>query len=449
MQLNSSTIPSILQEIQADAARRDEAYQNFLIYEGKLGEFVQKEVQAKYPRTWKDYTIADYNLLKKVTDKKTKSYKKAPIRKLEKDVETERYAAVLSEGDFDSAMKLVDRYHNQYRYCAVGIVREKDAEGKSFFNFWALQPFEFSVIRDRNENIVCWAIPNGKQGEYAYWTLWTNEGHAKVITKDYKSYAVVENKGNPGNINPFKTMPFVYVPADISGRYPLASTLVNKSIAVNTNLSVYLTSGNMQIGQLVIKHPASQAVGEVVSGLRVAMDLPQLGGDKGETSAEYISPSPDLEGHKNSILLYMMLILDENGITSTKLGNADGESFTSGFDRLIANADIQDIIEDNQSIYAKIENRVYQIIKSIHVADGDITFSSKQLSITYLQPEIMLSDSDKLDNLAKKKALGLWEDWELIKEANPNISEADARLKADKLKASRNGNIENGSVGIP
>lgn len=426
MILTLENIVKVLKEIKADAPRRKAAHDNFMIYEGELSKEVKKRIIKKYPQTHEDYTIADYNIHKKITDKKAKAYKVAPLRKLVTQSETDRLNSLLEDFEFDSAMKLVDRYHNQYQHCALGIIRKR-VEGRSIYSFWALQPFEFCVIRDSDGEIVCWAIPNGRDDNGEYWTLWTDESHMKIYTKDFQSYSIVANPGNEKNINPFKIMPFVYVPMDISGRYPLPSTIPEKAIEVNTNLSIYLTSGNMQIGQLVIKHPTKQQMGEVVTGLRVAMKLPQMGGEQADTTAEYISPSPDLEGHKNSILLYMMLILDEGGITNTKIGDAEGQSFTSGFDRLIANADVQDIIEDNQSIYAKVENKAYRIIRAIHLADGDISFSSPKLMITYQLPTIMLNDSEKLENLRKKKELGLWEEWELLREANPNLSEEEAK----------------------
>lgn len=447
MILTLENIVKVLKDIKADAPRRKAAHENFMIYEGELAKEVKKRIIKKYPQTHEDYNIADYNLHKKIVNKKSKAYKTAPIRSLATQNETDRLNALLTDFDFNDAMKLIDRYHNQYQHCALGVIRKK-VDGKSVYSFWALQPFEFCVIRDSEGEIVCWAIPNGSDANGEYWTLWTNESHMKIYTKDFQSYSIVRNEGNDKNINPFKIMPFVYVPMDISGRYPLPNTLPEKTVEVNTNLSIYLTSGNMQIGQLVIEHPDQQKVGEVVTGLRVAMKLPQLGGEMGATKASYISPNPNLEGHKNSILFYMMLILDENGITNSKIGDVAGESFTSGFDRLIASADVQDIIEDNQSMYAKVENKAYRIIRAIHLADGDISFSSPKLQITYQLPTVMLSDSDKLDNLQKKKDLGLWFKWELIKETNPNLTDEECKAKALELDKEY-GNNENRSNDVP
>jgi hypothetical protein len=184
----------------------------------------------------------------------------------------------------------------------------------------------------------------------------------------------------------------------------------------------------------VLSYPAESKIDYVVNGLMTAMKLPQSTKPNApKTEAKYISPNPNLDGHKDSILTYMHMILDQQGITSNQVVKP-GEKFTSGFDRLIANADVQDIIEDNQDIYTRVENEVYKIIKQMHIVTGDFIFKSNELKIKFARPKILSSDSEKLENLKKKKELGLWFDWELIMEADPNLSEDEAKAKAEELK---------------
>ena len=81
----------------------------------------------------------------------------------------------------------------------------------------------------------------------------------------------------------------------------------------------------------------------------------------------------------------------------------------------------------------------------MNLNDNVFTFKSEKLKVRFARPKILSSDSEKLDNLAKKKALGLFEDYELIMEIDPNLSEDEAKEKAARLKAV-NGNIQNGSM---
>ena len=449
MILDDFLIVSILGEINSpeEKTRRNKELENLMIYEGQLHLFVEKKLKSMYPRTWESYNVADYNIHKKITDKKSKSYIKPPIRSLQKKEEADLYNSILESYNFNDVMKLIDTYKNRHKYCALGIVREResfeDGTYNDKYNFWALAPYEFNVHRDQNGEIYAWSIPTGKDREFDYWTLWSQETHIKIKTKDYKSFSVVAIDGNPENVNPYGIIPFIFIPMDSTGAYPYHSSLPRQTVELNTNLSVYLTSGNMQIGQLVLKHPKNQKIDWIVSGLMTAMRLEQeTNVDMPRTEAEYISPNPNLEGHKESILTYMMMILDEHGMNSNQVTKA-GEKFTSGFDRLIANADVQDIIDDNQDAFTRVENGVYQVIRAMNDRDGNFTFKSDKLSVKFARPKILTSDSEKLDNLKKKKELGLWEEWELIIEADPNLTEEEAKAKSEKLKLSKqesNGN---------
>jgi hypothetical protein len=436
MVLDNNSVLKILDEINSDAerGRRKEEIQNAEIYDGKLNEYVTAKLKAMFPKTWESYNVADYNIHKKITDKKAKSYIRPPIRRLDKESETDLYNQILDEGNFNDAMKLLDIYKNRHKYAALGVIRDRvivNEVAKDHYSFWALAPYEFNVHRDYNGEIYAWSIPTGKSDDYFYWTLWTNESHLKLRTKDYESFEIIPIEGNEGMINPYGVVPFIYVPYDMAGAYPVTSSLPRQAIELNTNLSVYLTSGNMQIGQLVLKYPKSDKIEWITHGLMTAINLPQSEKpDRPSTEASYISPNPNLEGHKDSILTYMMMILDEHGMNANGALKG-GERFSSGFERLLSSADVQDIIDSNQDVFVRAENSVYNIIKMMNLRDGAYTFVSEKLKVKFARPKILTSDSEKLENLKKKKELGLWEDWELLLEADPNLTEEEAKKIVD------------------
>lgn len=448
MILDTFAILKVLKSIGSDEEnkRRASEIYNQEIFEGALCERVQEKLKEMFPKTWQAYNVADYNLEKKIVEKKSKSYVRPPVRKLNKADETDKYNEILGKFSFNDAMKLMDRLKNQHLYCALGIIRNRviteAGEPIDDFTFWALAPHEFCVYRDENDEIAAWAIPTGKDDKYSYWTLWSKESHLKLKTKDYKSFEIVPIPGNDLMVNPYGVIPFIYVPMDMTGKYPRTSSLPRQTVEVNTNLSIYLSSGNMQIGQLVLKYAEDKPISHIVSGLMTAIKLPQPKSPTApKTEASYISPTPNLEGHKDSILTFMQLILDEHGINSNSVIR-QGENFTSGFDRLLASADVQDIIEDNQDMYTRVENAAYKIIKAMHDRDKSFIFTSDELKVTFSRPKILISDSEKLENLRKKKDLGLWEEWELVVDADPNLTEQEAKDKVERLRKGRNDNQE-------
>ena len=443
MVLDSFKILSILQEIDSkhERSRRLDELRNAEVFDGYLHEYVQDKLKKLYPNTWDCYNVADYNIHRKITEKKSKSYVKPPVRILDQEAETELYNKILEDFNFNDAMKLMDLYKNRHSYCAVGVIKEDQDK----YSFWTLAPYDFNVHRDANGDVYAWSFPHGADEQGETWSIWTKDSYLKLKTKDFKSFAIIPINDNPEMINPYGVLPFVYVPMDMSGNYPHTVSLPRQTIELNTNLSIYLTSGNMQIGQLVLKYPKNQKIEWVVSGLMTAMKLEQETKEGApKTEADYISPNPNLEGHKDSIMTFMAMILDEHGMNSGALIKG-GEKFSSGFERLLSMADVSDIVENNQDTYTRVENAIYNIIKQMNLNDNVFTFKSEKLKVRFARPKILSSDSEKLDNLAKKKALGLFEDYELIMEIDPNLSEDEAKEKAARLKAV-NGNIQNGSV---
>jgi hypothetical protein len=445
--LPSYDIPKILKDLNSDAEkkRRSDEYYNAHIREGGLHEAVKCKMKELFPETGSLYNIEEYNIHEKIANKKSKAYVRPPVRKLDKDTETAALNKIYDDFNFNDCMKLMDLYKNSHRYCGVGVIRNRsfltDGSKVDKYDFWALAPHEFVVHRDNTGMIYAWSIPLGKQGDADVWVIWSASSHIKIRTENYESFEIIPIDGNDGNINPYGVIPFVMVPLDASGKYPIPSSLPRQTVNLNASLSVYATAADMQIGQMVIKHPKEAAINSVSHGLFRAIKLPQGKENQGQagTDVDYINPESDLSGMKDAIISRMMLVFDQNGINGTS-AIKPGESFPSGFDRLLANADVQDIIEDNQDLYVRVENEVYKIIKAMNDRDNSYLFNSEKLSITFAKPKILSSDSEKLDNLAKKKALGLWEDYELLMEADPNLTEEQAKEKALRLKENQSTN---------
>ena len=233
-------------------------------------------------------------------------------------------------------------------------------------------------------------------------------------------------------------LPFVYLPIDFSADYPIASPLANQTIQLNSELSTYYTSGSLQIGTLVLKYPSEQPIEVVTQGLFTGMKLPQSGNpDAPQTDANYIAPSPNMSGHKEAILTHVSAIMDEQGINSNQLINPN-ESFTSGFDRLLSSADVQDIIEDNQGFYKKVEEKIYFIVKNIYKNFiGKDIFKSKSISIVYKKPKVLVSETEKLANISSMENLGILLPWEKFMLIDPNLSEQEAKEKYEQIMAIR------------
>jgi hypothetical protein len=155
------------------------------------------------------------------------------------------------------------------------------------------------------------------------------------------------------------------------------------------------------------------------------------------TEADFISPSPDLTGHKDAVMTYASAILDEHGLSSSVVTGTN-QTFTSALDRIIANSDIQDLIEDNQEMYSEVEKAAYKIIGAqLRSINSNIELPPDELVVVYPKPKVLVSDSEILDNMKKMKELGIFQDWELLQVFDPNLDQDEAQEKIAEIKAGK------------
>lgn len=467
-QLTVDYVKGIVLEIEGvqNQTRKRDCYKSYEISGGLLSKYVKERIMEMFPLTGSFYSIADYSLTKKITEKKAKSYKDSPIRKLSgPDADTTEYQAMVKDSGLNTQLKEIDKLFNEHKYCALAVfpyleMSEVRAKRKVSYRFIPLAPYEYDLVKNQHGDteVVVLSYPSlnitkgigeneqiaesgsADEGEIRAYVFWTNSEHRLFKVRGSGEKLTVWEEiieGNPNGVNPYGVIPVIDMPWSYDPNYPLPSPLPRQTVEINALLSIYLQSASMQVGQLVLKYPQGQELETVTQGVFTGIKLPQSKNpDDSETSADYINPSPDLAGHKESILTYMSMVLDEQGINSNQVVNPS-EKFTSGLDRLLSSADVQNIIEDNQEKFLVLEDEIFKIVKQCNDVLGGHKYNSEEMSVIYLKPKMMISDSEELDNLKKKKDLGIFEDWELLQDYNPNLSEEDAKKKIKDLKATR------------
>lgn len=461
--LTNEDVIKLLSEIELNEnqTRKRYTYDSYQIYEGNLRYYVQEKMKLMYPLTWSMFQVSDYSAIKKIVDKKSRSYKENPIRKLETPEESKLYQELAKKFRLNKAMKKFDQYYNQHKYCLMAVFFERNiVQGKTeeAWKFIPLAPYEFDVVLDEMGELetvilsypdtqvvsgpstdgidtkIAGAVQDAHRDSKTY-AIWTKDQHlvyegVKLSDGSQRFSRIIAEK-NPMGINPYGILPFVYVPEEYSQDYPVNSPLASQTVELNAEMSTYYTSGSLQIGTLVLKYPSSQAIEAVANGLFTGMKLPQSENpDAPETTAEFISPSPNMSGHREAIITHMQAILDEQGINSNQIIQPN-EKFASGFDRLLASADVQEIISDNQqNVYQSVEMKIYKIVSAIYriFLKKDL-FTSDEINVIYAKPKIMISDTEKLGNIEKMDQLGLISPWEKFMLMDPNLSEEEAKVK--------------------
>jgi hypothetical protein len=464
--LDENYVRSIIYDIETsqNRERRRREIRSNEIYSGKLRDHVEDRLKQIYPNTYNSFSFADLNLTKKIVDKAAKAYKQNPIRELDTDQQSESYSSLMQEIDDCHAWQTFDVYYNLHRYAAMWFNYYEDTEGEMKVLLRPLAPFQFSRVVNRFNETEVFIVnfpsndlyettdtdgrkaiiqDSREDSSCSRYAMWSKDHHVVI-----RAYTTVVNgemtdcrikyEDIPGNnemINALGVIPAAFAQQGDNFALPILNPLPEQTVEFNQQYSVMLTGSSLQtFGHLVLSHPEDQKMpDEIYNSLFTYSRLPQKGADEPATTLDYLNPSPNLDSQLQVLQNYAHQIITEHlgdGSQNIK-GSSD---FTSGLDRLIAMSDITNIIESNQQVYAKVENQLYQIIKSFYEAMNDFRFSSESITVKYPKAKPALSEKELLENIKKKLDMGLIQKYEALLALDPNMSVEAAMDKIEAVK---------------
>jgi hypothetical protein len=472
-----NVITQIISDIEGgeERERKKHEFDSWQVYSGNVASYVRSEIIETRPKSYVGYTISDVSFSKMIVDTKSKAYKEQPLRFIPGNdkVKNERVHQIFKEGGAKRQLPYFDTINNLHKH---GLIWINNRDEDEMYQFMSLQGFEYSVVINKDTGELIGVILNygnrditdasfsgdgldnliaesqaDSSAQSKVYAMWSKENYVVVKVeksdvmgqdgqmKAKKSVTYVDIPDNPNNENKIGIIPFVYSSQEMAIDFPTPSPLRQQTINANTLMSEYLTAAKIQgVGQMVIKYPEKYEgkFKKLTTGLLSALKLPQSANpDDPETKVDYISPSPDLEGQKTAVLTYVKQFLNEHGIKNTSAIDNNGQDFSSGIQMAIANSSVQDIIEENQLIYTDVEKQIFEIIKAWEDFRGNSVFSEDdELQVVFKKPKVMISDAEVLANIEKRLSLGLMEKYEALMILDPNLSEDDAKEKAQMIK---------------
>jgi hypothetical protein len=481
--LDRNVMNSILNELDnsEERDRKKHSFDNWQIFSGNQDPYVAEIIQSQRPKSYPAYTISDISISKMVTDKKSKAYKQAPIRLIEKgaDNKNERLDEIYKQGNALRQMPYFDTITNLQKYSLMWV---NYLVPENRYNFMSLQPHEFSVVRDKTTGELMAVILNyahrdmtasagtgdGLDGLLAesqadssansrIYRMWSKDHYVVVKIEEseiktakglevQKSVTYLSNPKNPNNENVLHIIPFVFVSQELAIDYPTLSPLGEQSSRFGSMMSELITAANIQgTSTLTFKYPESMQgqFDKISNGLMDVIELPQSSNDEdSDTDASYISPTPDLSGQKDSYMAYLEGVLSQHGISVGQAMGKDIEASSSGIALAIKNANVQDIIETNQQVYVQVEKEMFEIIKVWEQFIGSNIFSDDDtLHVTFKKPKVLISDKEVLDNIKLRLDMGLMQKHEALMELDPNLSEQDAKDKLEEIDKEKQDNM--------
>jgi hypothetical protein len=460
-----SVAKSLIDEIESNQfeERRQEEYKAYKVAEGGQRSYVLDRLQALFPESWNTMRVSDISVSNKVLTKVSKAYKESPIRLL--DGQTDDVNELFDKADFDTTMAEFDRDLNRQRYGLLWVNKIEDQASfhslKGFESFVKVNKqsgvLEVVVINYPDTNITATSnsdtnyaeetlaeSQDDTSAESRVYAMWTKDSHAiyRITEKKLPNSQIsrnIEQMEIPGNVdmrNDLGVIPFVYHSRSSSVDLPFLNQLTEQSITYNILNSDMLTASALQgYGQLVVTMPEDMEMETMNGGMTTVMQLPIVQGVESQADAKYINPGADLPGMKMTIDSYAADILSEHGINGGQSSNTEG--FSSGLERLIANADVSDQITANQRTYSKIEREAIDILRKY----GLLKEGDAELVTIFPKAKVMISDKETLENIKMRLDLGLITKVEALQIIDPNMSPEDAQDKVDEIKESNKLNV--------
>ncbi len=294
--------------------------------------------------------------------------------------------------------------------------------------------------------------------EYIWWTEhyhFTTNVKGQIISYE-------QSDTESGFENPIGMLPFVNLVAEQDGCFWAegGQDLVDTSISVNVDLTNIKHIGNSQgYGQLYMT--GKDLPKSVKVGPNHCVQLEQNDKDEPAPTIGYLNSNPPLADLKSIIEMEVALMLSTNNLSTSGFATSlqGGKDFASGIAMLIDKSEsIEDINEQAQMFIDKepeIWERFYAWLE-VYKSSGELTDEAQvlkpvknpeEIDIAFPSPKLVMSESDQLDVLQKRKDLGLNTTVELLMRDDPSLTEETAQLKLDKIKAEKMANAA--SMGLP
>lgn len=497
--LNQDTRKAIIDEIlgSENLTRKDNAYKRYQCYKDRIIDYVIEKMLMWFD--WDtvremSYATANISLVRKIVDKLARVYSQGVQRTVYRDdildpeatQTVEKLAKIL---DFDSAMKKENRFFKLDKNGAVYVRPIQESDGKYCLKVQPLCPFLYDVVEsaeDREKPLV-YILSQYHPRKRSYPDINTAEQAkthgsipqqimAKGDGKDQRiadspddqdidkeqfvwwsdTYHFTTNKAGEiisqgDNLNPIGECPIVSFAIDQDGSFWAqgGDDLVDGAVLINSVLSHTMHIGVIQgYGQFYATGrnlPSSIKLGPN-KGIKIEYDkdndpVPDLG---------FLQANPPLDQLRSLVEMYTALLLTSNNLSTSGVAVQLGtvQSAASGVAIMLDKSESMEDVTDQAQIFKDREGEIWEIVGKWLDVYGQAGLLSEDLMGLSLPPDFdvqlkfpdqrpLLTESEKLDALQKRKDLGISLPWELIQLDDPSLSADQAKEKLMEIMAAR------------
>lgn len=296
------------------------------------------------------------------------------------------------------------------------------------------------------------AAEDADKKRFIWWTgsfHFTTNGKGSIVNPDTGD--IIATPSDEDIANPIEELPFEDFSIDQDGSYWSygGDDLVDGAVLVNSLISnmnhINVTQGYGQMVMTGKNLPNNTLVGpDKVIKLEYEKD------EDPQPTVDFLNSNAPISDLRANIEMYVALLLTTNNLSTTGISmqlNAQG-SFASGIALAIDKAESQEDVIDQQQVFLDKEPNVFRkVAKWIEVlkSDGEKTIDpeleefqlpddfERDLEVVFGDPQPIVSESEHLDNLKKRKDLGISTMIDLLKMDQPGLTDEQAESKLKEI----------------
>jgi hypothetical protein len=458
-----------------NVARKKEARRRYDIYKDKTPKYIRERLDNE---GLQESTVnqmmnrcSNIPVCKTVVNKKARSYIGGVNRETEvesSNIQIQEYSKLVN---FDQKQKKADRFRELYKNCSIQIVPEIDrieSERKGYDVFSTkhrvLSPWQYDCIVDANdcekERVYILSdysestsgninVPaeDGAPPQQIYgnreFIWWSNKYHFTTN----EAGEIINTMSPEDLLNPIEMLNFVNVTDDQDNEFWAegGDDLIDGSILVNLIITDMLAIAYQQgWGQFVITGK-NVSLGQKV-GVHSALVFNVEDKDDPQPNVSVVSANPPLDSWMRMVEQYVALLLTTNNLSPGSISiKLDASSFPSGIAMVIEKSEAINDINDTQEMFVDAERLEWEITKrwqNLYFDDDKLVDDYKEIgrfpddmvvSTKFNQTKPVITEAEKLDNLKKRKDLGINEQVDLIMIDNPDLSVEQATEKLKRI----------------
>lgn len=485
--------------------RKLESLKRYELYKGLIKKWIieqlTKEGLQEETLVMMSNRAATVPILSKAVNKLARCYNAGVVRTSEEA--QEQLDALSSLLEVDQRQKIKDRYRQLFKNCVTYVKPEKDDtdyDGSEVYKLRlkVLAPYQYDVIEDCYDHerpkifILTDFIEQNRYNNRTYAPEGTDgrgipgQRVSMVGGSDRKDQIIADNREDQGVdcrtfiwwcdkyhfttdqngeiikekspedlINPIGKKPFINMGDNQDGEFWAqgGDDLVNASVLINTLLTDLFSIAFIQgWGQMVVT--GRDIPQHLNVGPRTALILNYDEGDP-EPKVDFASANPPLDSWMKMIEQYTAITLSTNDISpSSVAGKLEASNAASGIALLIEHSEATNSIEDKQRMFKDDEKLLWdiifrwqnylfdkQVLSQEHSEIGKIP-ETATIDIKFNSYSQILSEAERLDNIKKRKELGINTLIDLIRIDNPELTEEQAEEKLQKIMEEKVSNVQ-------